>query len=116
MWPLRYRPGMRSRSLSFADALQLLGEADDPVVQRIGKLAGLGAAAATIASAGTIDFFALRDEAVRWGNSAVGAVRERSRGLGRFDRTQRLIAAHSVIVLVAYFEAVGEALDAISEA
>jgi hypothetical protein len=101
-------PRMRSRSLTFADALQLLGAAEDPTVEKLGRLAGVGAGVVTVASAGTVDFFALRDEAVRWGNTVMGTLRERLHGLKRFDRTQRLSAAHSVIVLTAFYEALGE--------
>lgn len=100
---------MRARGLSFADAVALLG-GDSPGVGRLGRLAGLGAGAVTVASLGTVDFFALRGEAVRWGNSAVRGWREKVRGLGRYDRTDRLVAAHTVIVVVAFFEALDEIL------
>ncbi|MET0415208.1 MAG: hypothetical protein ABW022_04195 [Actinoplanes sp.] len=95
---------MRARGLSFADAAALLG-GESEAVSRLGKLAGAGAGAVTVASAGTVDFFALRGEAIRWGNAVVGRWREQVRGLSRFDRTDRLVAAHSVIVVVAFFEA-----------
>jgi hypothetical protein len=99
---------MRPRTLAFADALHLLGEGGDPTVERLGRLAGIGAGVVTVATAGTVDFFALRDDAVRWGNTVVGTLRGRLRGLRRFDRTQRLAAAHSVIVLTSFYEALGE--------
>ena len=101
---------MRSRGLSFADAVGLL-DGDAELVDRLGSAAGVAAGAVTAASLGTIDFFALRDEVVRWGNSAARVWRDRVRGLGRFDRTERLVAAHTVIVLVAFYEA----LDAWTE-
>jgi type II secretory pathway predicted ATPase ExeA len=94
--------------MTFADALQLLGEGGDPAVERLGRLAGIGAGVVTVATAGTVDFFALRDEAVRWGSTVVGTLRGRLRGLQRFDRTQRLAAAHSVIVLTSFYAALGE--------
>ena len=95
---------MRSRGLSFADAVKLL-DGDSEMVERLGRIAGVGAGAVTVASVGTVDFFALRDEVVRWGHGAVRTWRDRVRGLSRFDRTDRLVAAHSVIVLVSFYEA-----------
>jgi hypothetical protein len=77
----------------------------------VGRLAGVAAANVTVASAGTVDFFALRDELVVWGNAAVNGLRDRATGVGRFDRTQRLVAAHSVLVVTAFYEALGEVLD-----
>jgi predicted kinase len=102
---------MRSRGLSFADAVKLL-DGDSPLVARLGQVAGAGAGAVTIGSAGTIDFFALRDQMVSWGQGAVKAWRDKVEGLGRFDRTDKLLAAHSVIVLVAFFAALDEWLGA----
>ncbi|GIF22607.1 hypothetical protein BJ973_002930 [Actinoplanes tereljensis] len=102
---------MRSRGLSFADAVRLL-DGDSDLVDRLGSLAGLAAGAVTVASVGTVDFFALRDQAVRWGHQAVRAWRGRTENLNRFDRTDRLIAAHSVLVLVAFYEALDEWLTA----
>jgi hypothetical protein len=48
---------MRSRGLSFADAVKVAG----------GGVAGLAAG-----TAGAIDFFALRDQLVTWGQTAAG--------------------------------------------
>lgn len=95
---------MRSRGLSFADAVKLL-DGDSALVERLGSVAGLAAGTVTAASAGTVDFFALRDQIMRWGQSAVRSWRDRVQGLSRFDRTDRLVAAHTVIVLVSFYEA-----------
>ena len=100
---------VRSRTLTFADAVRLLGGADEPSVRWLERLTGVAAAGATVATLGGLDLFALRDEVVRWGHAVVGGLRERLAGLHRFDRTQRLVAAHSVIVVVAFYEA----LDAV---
>jgi hypothetical protein len=98
---------MRSRGLSFADAVKLL-DGDSPLVTALGQAAGLGAAAVTVGSAGSIDFFALRDQVVAWGQSAVKQLRSRVQGLGRYDRTARLAAANSVLVVVSFYEALDE--------
>lgn len=98
---------MRSRGLCFADAVQLL-DGDSELVARLGQIAGVGAAAVTVGSGGTIDFFALRDQVVSWGQAAVKGVRGRLLGLSRFDRTARLVAANSVLAIVAFYEALDE--------
>ncbi|HEX6525730.1 MAG TPA: hypothetical protein VF070_37810 [Streptosporangiaceae bacterium] len=92
--------------------MKLLG-ADQPVVLKI--MDRLGGAALTAASAGTLDalaFFAVRDELVKWGNDVVGGIRGKISGLNRFDRTQRLVAAHAVIVITSFYEALDRALTA----
>jgi predicted kinase len=101
---------MRSRSLTYSDAVRLLGEADSTVVTALDRLTGVAAGAVTVASVGTVDFFALRGELVKWGHLVAGEVRERTHGFGRFDRTQRLVAAHSIVVITAFFEAVDDVL------
>jgi predicted kinase len=100
---------MRSRPLSYADAARLLGGADSPVVRALGAASGVAAAAVTVGSLGGNDFFALRGELIAWGNAAVTGLRERITGVRRFDRTQRLVAAHAIIVVTAFYEA----LDAV---
>jgi predicted kinase len=70
---------------------------------------GAAAAAITVGSLGGNDIFALRGELVAWGNAAVNGLRERVTGIRRFDRTQRLVAAHAIIVVTAFYEA----LDAV---
>ena len=98
---------MRSRGLSFADAVQLL-DGDSPLVAAVGRAAGLGAAGLAVGTAGALDFFALRDQLVTWGHAAARQWSDRVRGLSRFDRTERLMAAHSVIVVVSFFDALDE--------
>jgi hypothetical protein len=100
---------MRSKGLSFADAVRLL-DGDSEMVDRLGGAAGVAAGAVTVASLGTVDFFALRDQVVRWGHAAVRKWRDSVRGQSRFDRTDRIVAAYTVIVLVSFYEAVDEAL------
>ncbi|WP_051571114.1 NACHT domain-containing protein [Cryptosporangium arvum] len=101
---------MRRRTLTYADAVRLIGEPESPAVTALGHLAGAGAGVVTAASVGTIDFFALRDQLVRWGHTAVTGLRERLGGLSRFDRTERLVAAHGVLVVTSFFEALDDVL------
>jgi hypothetical protein len=62
---------MRSRGLSFADAVKLL-DGDSPLVGALGQVAGVGVAGLAAGTAGAIDFFALRDQLVTWGHPTAG--------------------------------------------
>jgi hypothetical protein len=47
-------------------------------------------------------------EASRLADSLLRNLRDRAMGLTRYDRTERLIAAHGVVVVTSYLEALGE--------
>jgi hypothetical protein len=99
------------RPFRYGDAVRMLGADELAIVKIIDRLGG---ATLTAASAGTLDtlaFFDVRDELVRWGNDIIRLIRDRISGLSRFDRTQRLVAAHTVIVITSFYEALGEAID-----
>src|SRR4051812_11591321 len=71
--------------------------------------AGLAAWAATAWTMGAdpsapMNLFDLKDEVVRFGHDSVRRISERRDGLSRYDRTQRLAAAHAVLVVSSYFE------------
>jgi hypothetical protein len=98
--------GAMSNSLSYADAVKLLGGADKRIVSTLdrltgGLLAGTGGGASFLLS-----LFDVQGELARLNMQLVSGLGDHIRGLGRFDRTQRLAAAHRVIVLAAFFEAV----------
>ncbi|WP_433361129.1 NACHT domain-containing protein [Actinoplanes sp. CA-142083] len=103
---------MRPRQLSYADAARLLGSADEPVIRLLGAVTGAAATAVTLGSLGGNDLFALRGELIKWGNDAVSHLRERVTGVRRFDRTQRLVAAHAIVVVTAFYEALDVDLTA----
>ncbi len=96
-------------SLSYSDAVKLLG-GDGGAVSRLNDLAG-GALLAVTAGGGAfvLNLFDVKGEVARLSAGLVAGLKDRLSGLGRFDRTQRLEAAYTVIVLSAYFEAVAEA-------
>ncbi|AZQ40005.1 hypothetical protein EJ357_46920 [Streptomyces cyaneochromogenes] len=54
------------------------------------------------------NLFDVRGELARLSAGLVRGFAEQARGLGRFDRSERLTAAHAVVVLCAYFEALSE--------
>jgi hypothetical protein len=95
-----------SKRLSYGDAARLLGGQDSKIVSALDKVAGgvlLGGAAGGVP--GMLTLFGAKAEAVRFGHALVRNLSERRGGLSRYSRTQRLEAAHAVLVVTAYFEA-----------
>ncbi|MEV8317691.1 hypothetical protein AB0Q95_26325 [Streptomyces sp. NPDC059900] len=94
--------------MSYADAVRLLG-GESPALAALDRLTGGALLVATGGgSALALSLFDARGELARLSQSMVSGLAERSRGLGRFDRTQRLSAAHAVVVLAAYFDTLKE--------
>ncbi|MDQ7903956.1 hypothetical protein RB614_05395 [Phytohabitans sp. ZYX-F-186] len=85
--------------LSYADAVRLLGGRDSKVVDALEALTSGAVLSAAVP---------LPAELVRLGHQVVRGLAERRSGLSRYGRTQRLEAAHAVIVVTAYFEALAE--------
>ncbi|OKH99091.1 hypothetical protein A6A06_26260 [Streptomyces sp. CB02923] len=95
--------------MSYADAVRLLGGTDHPAVAVLDRLTG---GALLVATGGgselAVSLFDAKGELTQLSRSLVSGLAERARGLGRFDRTQRLAAAHAIVVLAAYFDTVKE--------
>ncbi|MEV0995117.1 hypothetical protein [Nonomuraea sp. NPDC050202] len=88
--------------LTYHDAVVLLGGPSriTNLLDRASSLALFGMQA--------VDLFDARAEAVRLGDAFIRTLRDKVKGLSRYDATQRLVAAHSVIVATAYLEALAE--------
>lgn len=98
-----------SRALSYTDAVRLLGGGESRIVAALDQVTGgllLGAAASAPALIALLD---AKTEVVRLGNELITSLFERRAGLHRYDRTRRLPAAHTVVVVTAYFEALAAA-------
>jgi hypothetical protein len=100
-----------SESLTYVDALKILGDRQSRLINLLDGVmsAGLATWAATAWTMGAdpsapMNLFDLKDEVVRFGHDSVRRVSERRNGLSRYDRTQRLAAAHAVLVVSSYFE------------
>ncbi|WP_172385647.1 NACHT domain-containing NTPase [Streptomyces sp. MNP-20] len=92
--------------LSYRDAVRLLGGRQDATVAALDRLTGGLLLASTATGAGLVSsLFDVRAELARLGAGLVHGLGERARGLNRFERSERLAAAHAVVVLCAYFEA-----------
>ncbi|MBF8190825.1 hypothetical protein ITP53_34990 [Nonomuraea sp. K274] len=96
---------------NYADALRILGCKDS----RLAKVIGFASAAENTgwALAGgarlTMGLADMRDAIFRYGEDVIRRMPELKSGVDRCTRTRRLAAAHTVIVVSAYFEALGEA-------
>jgi hypothetical protein len=98
---------MRNRSFCYADAAKLLGGGDDATVRALDTAMGGVLLAAT---AGTsqlaISLFDAKSEVTKLSERLVRALAEKRHGLNRLDQTERIAAAHAVIVVAGFFEAV----------
>jgi len=89
----------------YADAVKLLG-GSAPAAKVVDNLLGGALSVATMGgSEAALSFFDAKAEMVRLGHVVTEKINERVRGLGRYDRSQRLQAAHSILVVTAFFEA-----------
>jgi hypothetical protein len=96
--------------LAYSDAVRLLGGTGSRAVTALDRLTGGLLLAATAAGSGfALSLFEARAELVRLSGELVTGLSERLRGLDRFGRSERLAAAHAVIVVVAYFDALSGA-------
>ena len=96
-------------TLGYRDAVVLLGM-DPPAVAALDRALG---GALSLATGGTSDtvlsIVDAQGRIVGLGRDLVRGLRDRLRGVRRVQRTRRLEAAHVVIVVTAYFEALAEA-------
>ncbi|SDI38933.1 NACHT domain-containing protein [Nonomuraea jiangxiensis] len=96
---------------SYADALRILGCKDGRLVKVVGFSAAAKRTGWALAGGGqlVLGLRDMREGIVRYGEDVIRRLPELKSGVDRFTRTQRLAAAHAVIVVSAYFEALGEA-------
>jgi len=99
-----------NRGLTYADAATLMGGGSSALVRALDSaLGGL----LLIATAGTselaISLFDAKSELTRLSENLARSLGQRREGLGRLDRSKRMAAAHTVIVMTAFFAAVRDA-------
>ena len=93
------------KGFSYADAVTLLG-GKGPLAKAIDNLLGGALSVATLGgSDAAIGFFDAKAEMVRLSGLLTAQINDSVRGLKRYDRNQRLLAAHGVLVVTALFEA-----------
>jgi hypothetical protein len=97
-----------SDTAGYAEAVKLLG-GGSPLVKALDRaLGGVLLAATGGGSELAISLFDGKTEAVRLSEWVVTGLRDKIKGYGRYDRTQRLQAAHTIIVVSAFFEALDD--------
>jgi NACHT conflict system protein len=92
-----------TKTFTYGDAVRLLGGSGIKKVDWLDRVVG---GRKGVAAADVLNCFGVSGELVRFGRDLVGGFAARRQGLSRFDRTQRIQAAHAIIVITAYFEAV----------
>ncbi|NUW32839.1 hypothetical protein HTZ77_15555 [Nonomuraea sp. SMC257] len=97
-------------TLSYADALKILGCNENRLfkVAEFAATAGLTGWALAGGAQMALSLFDLKNDVLRYGEDVLRRVSERRTGVNRFTRTQRLAAAHAVVVVSAYFRALDE--------
>ncbi|GAA4946001.1 NACHT domain-containing protein [Actinoplanes utahensis] len=98
-----------ARSLSYADAARILGGQDSKVVTALEKTAGWLMAGTAPFVGDVLGWFDYKADLVRLSHDLVRGLSERKSGLSRYDRTERLEAALTVIAVASFFEALDEA-------
>jgi hypothetical protein len=95
--------------LGYADAVRLLAGPEGRALVLLDQLAG---GLLRVGSAGgwglAVSLFDRKAELARLGRDVVAGLGGRLAGLGRFDRSERIAAAHAVIVVAGYFEVLAE--------
>lgn len=92
-----------AKRLTYADALKALGQNDSDLLDFAEKLADGG-----LGLVGVPDLFGARSFLVSRGRQAVEGIRDKISGASRMSRTERIEAAHRVLVVVSFFEALQE--------
>jgi hypothetical protein len=95
-----------AKRLTYADALKILGHNDSEVMNLAERLTDGG-----LGLVGVPDLFGLRGFLVSKGRQAIEGIRGKLSGESRTSRTEKIEAAHKVLVLISFFEAVEECLD-----
>ncbi|NBE83898.1 NACHT domain-containing protein [Micromonospora rubida] len=97
-----------SDTLSYADAVRLLGGQDNGLVGWFDRLTGGALLAAAVPVPALLGIFDAKAEFVRLGHELMRGAAEKRSGLSRYGRSQRLEAAHAVLAVTAFFEVLGE--------
>ena len=103
---------MSASGLSYKDAVRILGGEQNTVIAALDKLfGGLLLVTAAAGNPGSLTLLEAKNEFIGLSESLWRKLAEKTSGLGQLDRTQRISAAHAVIVISSYFEAIRQLDD-----
>ncbi|MFC7528190.1 NACHT domain-containing protein [Actinoplanes sp. GCM10030250] len=99
------------KALSYADAVRILGQGPDfDWMRRLNDLTGGLLLSATLVTPATVlSWFDAHAQFARLSQQLVKVAAQRLTGAHRLSRTERISAAHTVIVIAAYFDALSAA-------
>ncbi|GAB7038363.1 hypothetical protein JCM9533A_22130 [Catenuloplanes niger JCM 9533] len=97
-----------ARDISYDDAVRILGGDHAGIVKLVDTLLGAGMLALVGPFRDVLGWFDAKAELSRVTTTLVTRLAEHRSGLSRQERTRRLEAAHAVIVVTAFFEALAE--------
>jgi hypothetical protein len=92
--------------LTYEDAVRILGGGEQKLLKYLDR-----ASMVALIAIGGFNLFDMREQIVRFGGELITKLSERLRGIDRLTRAERLAAAHHVIVITAFFDALGEIID-----
>jgi hypothetical protein len=95
-------------SLSYADAIKLLRDPGTRFARVADRLTASGMLGAVVAVPEILGWFDARSEFARLSQELVQHMRMGDAGMKRYDRTRRIEAAHSLVVVTAYFKVLQE--------
>ncbi|GAB1824513.1 NACHT N-terminal helical domain 7-containing protein [Herbidospora sp. RD11066] len=93
-----------AKRVTYADAVELLG-GDSKLIKALDNALGVALFAGGPL---TLSLFDAKTEAIRLANQLLGSLREKLGKLPRATRTERLVAAHEIIITTAFFEALDD--------
>jgi hypothetical protein len=101
------------RTYSYADAVKLLGAKENRVMAALDRIVGgILTSGATMGLSELLSWFDAKVDVVRLSHELLIKGGEARSGLSRYSQTERAEAAHAVVVVVAFFDAV-DALDTV---
>ncbi|CAM5347390.1 hypothetical protein GCM10010329_41390 [Streptomyces spiroverticillatus] len=96
------------RLLSYRDAVAILGGDSEALAAADRALSGALSVATGGVSDTALGILGAQGRLLRLGRDLTSGLRDRLGGAGRTERTEKIAAAHAVLVVTAYFEAFGE--------
>jgi energy-coupling factor transporter ATP-binding protein EcfA2 len=97
------------REVSYNDAVKLLGGDAAKIVKLVDTLMGVGLLALVGPLRDLLGWFDAKAELSRITEALIAGLAEKRSKLTRYERTERLQAAHAALALTAFFEAMAEA-------